>query len=78
MLWGFFEKLVIADRLAIFTNGVYSRWKSLNGLPLVVAIIFFSVRLYMDFQGCMDIGRGVSQDYVSAFKWFEKERCKLI
>ncbi len=61
MLWGFFEKLVIADRLAIFTNGVYSRWKSLNGLPLVVAIIFFSVRLYMDFQGCMDIGRGVSQ-----------------
>ncbi|MCD7797668.1 MAG: hypothetical protein LUG95_08825 [Clostridiales bacterium] len=61
MLWGYFEKLVITDRLAIFADNVYSDWKTLTGLPLIIAIIFFSMRLYLDFQGCMDIARGVSQ-----------------
>ena len=61
MLWGYFEKMVIADRLAIFANGVYAKWDSLTGVPLVIAIVFFSMRLYLDFQGCMDIARGVSQ-----------------
>lgn len=60
-LWGVFEKIVIADRLAVFAKGVYSKSNSLTGLPLVIAIIFFSLQLYMDFQGCMDIGRGVSK-----------------
>lgn len=61
MLWGYFEKMVIADRLAIFANGVYAKWETLTGLPLIIAIVFFSMQLYLDFQGCMDIGRGVSQ-----------------
>lgn len=41
MLWGYFEKMVIADRLAIFANGVYAKWDEVTGLPLVLAIIFF-------------------------------------
>lgn len=61
MLWGYFEKMVIGDRLAIFVDGVYSKWETLTGLPLILAISFYSIRLYMDFQGCMDIGRGISQ-----------------
>lgn len=61
MLWGYFEKMVIADRLSIFATGVYDKWDQVTGLPLVIAIIFFSMKLYLDFQGCMDIGRGVSQ-----------------
>lgn len=61
MLWGYFEKMVIADRLSIFANGVYAKWETLTGLPLILAIIFFSMQLYLDFQGCMDIGRGISQ-----------------
>lgn len=61
MLWGYFEKMVIADRLAIFANGVYARWNEVTGLPLVLAIIFFSMQLYLDWTGCMDIARGVSQ-----------------
>lgn len=61
MLWGYFEKMVIADRLAIFANGVYAKWDEVTGLPLILAIIFFSIQLYMDFQGCMDIARGISQ-----------------
>lgn len=61
MLWGYFEKMVIADRLAIFANGVYAKWETVTGLPLILAIVFFSMQLYLDFQGCMDMARGVSQ-----------------
>ena len=61
VLWGFFEKLVIADRLSIFANGVYKRWEETSGIPLILAIIFFSLQLYLDFQGCMDIACGVSE-----------------
>lgn len=61
ILWGYFEKMVIADRLAIFANGVYAKWDEVTGLPLVLAIIFFSMQLYLDWTGCMDIARGVSQ-----------------
>lgn len=60
-LWGYFQKMVIADRLSIFANGVYEKWETANALTLMLAIIFFSMKLYLDFQGCMDIGRGVSQ-----------------
>ena len=60
-LWGLFEKMVIADRLAIFANGVYAKWNTVTGIPLLFAITFFSLQLYLDFQGCMDIGRGISQ-----------------
>ena len=61
MLWGFFEKMVIADRLAVFYKGVFSEWQLLTGLPLIIALIFLSMQLYLDFRGCMDICRGVSQ-----------------
>ena len=63
MLWGYFEKMVIADRLSVFYGGVYTHWDSLRGMPLILAIIFLSLQLYLDFQGCMDIGRGVSQTF---------------
>lgn len=61
MLWGYFEKMVIADRLSIFATSVYEKWESANALTLLIAISFFSMKLYLDFQGCMDIGRGISQ-----------------
>ena len=52
MLWGYFEKMVIADRLAIFANGVYAKWDSLTGVPLVIAIVFSPC-------GCIWISRDV-------------------
>lgn len=59
-LWGLFEKLVVADRLAVFTNAVFAS-RSVTGLTLVAALVFCSIRFYMDFKGCMDIGRGISE-----------------
>lgn len=58
MLWGFFKKLVIADRLAILVNQVYSSPYDYHGLPLIIAAYFFSFQIYCDFSGYSDIAVG--------------------
>jgi D-alanyl-lipoteichoic acid acyltransferase DltB (MBOAT superfamily) len=63
MLWGLFKKLVIADRLAIIINTVYSDTDMYAGLYIVVAVILFAIQLYCDFSGCMDIVIGVSETF---------------
>lgn len=61
MLWGYFEKMVISDRIQVFTNGVFAKWRELSGFPLILAISLFSIQMYLDWMGCMDIARGVSE-----------------
>lgn len=61
MLWGYFKKLVIADRLAIFVNTVFGNIEGETGVHLLVAAVFGAVQLYCDFSGCMDIALGFSE-----------------
>jgi len=60
--WGFFKKLMIADRLAVFVNTVFDNPHAYsgtyNGLLFGVAAVFFAVQLYTDFSGYTDIVRG--------------------
>jgi alginate O-acetyltransferase complex protein AlgI len=58
MLWGFFKKVVIADRLAVFVNTVYGDLNGLSGAPLAVATLFFAIQIYCDFSGYSDIAIG--------------------
>ena len=61
ILWGFFKKLVIADRLAIYVNAVYNNPQQHNGTTFVVATIFFAVQIYCDFSGYSDIAIGTAK-----------------
>lgn len=61
MLWGYFKKMVIADRAGIFVNEVFKHYEQYIGLPIWVAIIFYTVQIYAEFSGCMDIVRGTAQ-----------------
>lgn len=58
MLWGFFKKLVVADRLAIYVNAVFDNYEHHSGLSLIVATIFYSFQIYADFSGYTDIALG--------------------
>jgi alginate O-acetyltransferase complex protein AlgI len=58
MAWGFFKKLVVADRLALYVNDVYVAPQSHNGLQLTIATIFFAYQIYCDFSGYSDIAVG--------------------
>lgn len=61
MLWGYFKKMVIADRLALFVNTVFGNTAGQSGAHLLVAAVFGAFQLYCDFSGCMDIIGGFSQ-----------------
>lgn len=58
MAWGLFKKVVIADRLAIFVNQVYSHPYDYKGLPLITATVFFAFQIFCDFSGYSDIAIG--------------------
>ncbi len=58
MLWGFFKKLVIADRLALYVNEVYNSPGEFSGIPLIMASYFFAIQIYCDFSGYSDIAIG--------------------
>lgn len=61
VLWGFFKKLVIADRLGLFVNKVFSSWQEFDGIILILAVVVYSIQIYADFSGCIDIVTGVSE-----------------
>ncbi len=60
ILWGYLKKMVIADRAAVFVDQVFDNYYMYRGLFILFAVLLFSVQLYMDFSGCMDIVLGVS------------------
>ena len=64
--WGLFKKVVIADRLALFVDKVYDNPLQYEGVPIIVATIFFSFQIYCDFSGYSDIALGTAE--VMGFK----------
>ena len=60
MLWGFFLKIVIADRIAIFVNTVYGDFLAFPGWYLIVATMLFAIQIYCDFYGYSVIAMGVA------------------
>lgn len=61
LLWGLFKKLVIANRLGIFVDDILGKWDTVYGVMLVIAFVVYSVQIYTDFSGCIDIVTGVSE-----------------
>lgn len=58
MLWGFFLKIILADRIAIFVDAVYANPEVYSGWFLIVASLLFSVQIYCDFSGYSTIAMG--------------------
>ena len=59
--WGLFKKMVIADRLAVFVDSVFADPSSHQGLPAVVAVLFFTFQLYLDFSAYSQIAIGTAR-----------------
>ena len=66
MAWGFFKKLVIADRLALYVNPVYADPSLYPGPVLILATLAFAYQIYCDFSGYSDIAIGAAR--VMGFK----------
>lgn len=61
MAWGFFKKVVIADKLALLVDGVYGDPQAHTGLTLIFATYFFAYQIYCDFSGYSDIAIGAAR-----------------
>ncbi len=60
MLWGFFMKMVIADRAAVLVNQVYDKYYLYSGMALLLAAVLFAVEIYCDFAGYSCIAMGAA------------------
>jgi len=58
MIWGGFQKIVIADRVAIVVNTVFNNFPEYGGMYIVVAAILFAIQIYCDFAGYSTIAMG--------------------
>ena len=61
MAFGFFKKVVIADRLVMMAGPAFTDPGSHNGLSLLVATFFFTFQIYCDFSGYSDIAIGAAR-----------------
>lgn len=61
MLWGYFLKLVLADRLAIVVDKVYGDINQYGGMYVAVATVLFAFQIYCDFAGYSTIAMGAAK-----------------
>lgn len=61
MLWGYFKKIVIADRVALLVNTVFDHYENYHGMMIFLAVLGYSVQLYADFSGGVDVVTGIAQ-----------------
>lgn len=65
MLWGYFMKLVVADRLGIYINPVYESIKEHNGTSLLFASFLYPFQVYADLGGYSLVAIGTA--YILGF-----------
>jgi alginate O-acetyltransferase complex protein AlgI len=61
MAWGFFKKIVVADRAAMVANEVFNNPNGYWGIYLIIACLCFIFQVYCDFSGYSDIAVGTAQ-----------------
>lgn len=61
MLWGFFMKMVIADRIAVCVDFVWEQTDNFGFVELATAAILFAFQVYTDFAGYSAIAIGAAQ-----------------
>jgi alginate O-acetyltransferase complex protein AlgI len=61
ILWGLFQKVVIADNLAIYTNEVWANISDHSGSTLLLIAVLYTFQLYTDFSGYSHMAIGVGK-----------------
>lgn len=69
MLYGYFLKMVLADRLSILVDCVYSSWDSVGSSELIIAAVFFSLQIYFDFNSYSLIAIGAAKVMGFTLMW---------
>lgn len=73
MLWGYFLKIVIADRAAILVDTVYGDIQQYSGIYVMIATVLFAIQIYCDFAGYSTIAIGAAE--IMGFHLMENFNC---
>ncbi len=61
MLWGFFKKMVIAERMQPMMQAIFDNYESYGGVTCFLGCVYMTVWMYADFSGYMDIVAGAAE-----------------
>ena len=61
LIWGYFMKVVVADRVSIYVNAVYNNVENHNGTTFILATVLFAIQIYCDFAGYSNIAIGTAR-----------------
>ena len=61
IIWGFFKKVAIADLLSPYVSSVFMNYNEYAGITVLIGAFFYSIQIYADFSGYMDIVCGLCQ-----------------
>ena len=61
MLWGYFMKLCVADRLGIYVDAVFNNYVHHNGTTLTLATLLYPIQVYADLGGYSLIAIGAAR-----------------
>ncbi len=59
--FGLFKKFVLADHLSVLVNQVYQTPLAFNGITVWLAVLSYSLQIYLDFSGYSDMAIGVAK-----------------
>ena len=72
MLWGLFQKMVVADRISIVVDQVFDHYREMPAWAIVLGTVLFAFQIYCDFGGYSNIAVGAAQ--VMGFSLMENFR----
>lgn len=73
IIWGGFQKIVIADRVAIVVDTIFNNYPTYQGMYIIVGAVLFAFQIYCDFSGYSTIALGAAK--VMGFRLTENFNC---
>ncbi|HEX2938388.1 MAG TPA: MBOAT family O-acyltransferase [Ruminiclostridium sp.] len=61
ILWGLLKEIVIADRASMLVDQVFDHFGKYSGFAVMLATLLYTLQLYADFSGSMDVVTGSAQ-----------------
>lgn len=61
MIWGFFKKLCVANVLSPWVTDAFANYQNYTGISTLIAAFMYSIQIYADFSGYMDIICGLCE-----------------
>lgn len=61
IIWGLFQKVVIADSCAPYVNSIFDNYEAMNSLSLILGAVYFAFQIYGDFAGYSNIAIGTAR-----------------